>query len=166
MNKQLIEDKARYKEQKMPLFQKYYRKLQEKSILRPIYKILFMVCKKMYMIEMSEHTQIGGGLYLGHARLITINPSAVIGKNCNIHKGVTIGQENRGKRKGCPTIGNNVWIGINSTIVGKVNIGDDVLIAPNSYVNCDVPSHSVCFGNPIIIKPKENATEQYINNTI
>ena len=38
-------------------------------------------------------------------------------------------------------IGNEVWLGINVAIVGKVTIGDDVLIAPNSYVNCDVPSH-------------------------
>ena len=38
-------------------------------------------------------------------------------ENCNIHKGVTIGQENRGKRKGTPVIGDEVWIGINATIV-------------------------------------------------
>ena len=88
----------------------------------------------------------------------------MIGCNCNIHKGVTIGQENRGKRKGSPVIGNNVWIGINSTIVGNVIIGSDVLIAPNTYVNCDVPDHSIVFGNPCIIKYRENATEGYINN--
>lgn len=48
--------------------------------------------------------------FYGHAFGITINEQAVIGKNCNIHKGATIGQENRGKRKGAPTIGDNVWI--------------------------------------------------------
>ena len=47
-----------------------------------------------------------------------------------------------------PTIGNEVWIGVNATIVGKVTIGDDVLIAPNAFVNCDIPSHCVVFGNP------------------
>lgn len=57
-------------------------------------------------------------------------------------------------------------MGVNATIVGSIIIGDDVLIAPNSYVNCDVPSHSVVFGNPCIIKHKENATESYINNKI
>ena len=67
-------------------------------------------------------------------------------------------------RKGTPTIGNKVWIGINSTIVGKITIGDDVLIAPNSYVNRDIPSHSIVFGNPCIVKYRENATENYINN--
>lgn len=97
---------------------------------------------------------------------ITINPKAILGKNINIHKGVTIGQENRGKRKGVPIIGNEVWIGINSTIVGNVSIGNDVLIAPNSYVNCDVPDHSIVIGNPCIIKHRDNATEDYINNRI
>lgn len=100
---------------------------------------------------------------MGHAYNITINPAAVIGDNCNIHKGVLIGQTNGG-RKGVPKIGNKVWIGINACIVGNVTIGDDALIAPNSYVNCDVPSHSVVFGNPCVIKHRDNATEDYINN--
>ena len=52
-------------------------------------------------------------------------------------------------------IGNDVWIGVQATIVGKIVIGDDVLIAPNSYVNCDIPSHSVVFGNPCIIKHRD-----------
>lgn len=54
----------------------------------------------------------GGGIYIGHAYNITINPKARIGCNCNIHKGVVIGQTNRGKNKGVPTIGNEVWIGM------------------------------------------------------
>lgn len=86
-------------------------------------------------------------MYFGHAYCITINPKAVLGKNINLHKGVTIGQENRGKRKGTPVIGDNVWIGVNATIVGAIKIGNDVLIAPNTYVNCDVPDHSIVFGN-------------------
>lgn len=63
-----------------------------------------------------------GGLYIGHPYNITINSEVVIGENVNIHKGVTIGQENRGKRKGCPVIGNKVWIGVNATIVGAVMV--------------------------------------------
>lgn len=71
-----------------------------------------------------------------------------------------------GGRQETPVIGNEVWIGINTAIVAKVTIGDDVLIAPNSYVNCDVPSHSIVFGNPCIIKHRENATEGYINRRV
>lgn len=120
----------------------------------------------LYNVEISPTVKIGEGLYIGHPYGITINPKAVLGKNINIHKGVTIGQENRGRRKGVPVIGNSVWIGVNSTIVGNITIGDDVLIAPNSYVNRDVPSHSVVFGNPCIIRHQENATEDYVNNKI
>ena len=83
-----------------------------------------------------------------------------------MHKGIVIGQQNRGKLKGTPIIGERVWIGINAAIVGNVKIGDDVLIAPNSFVNCDIPSHSVVFGNPCIIKSRENATKDYINNLV
>lgn len=107
---------------------------------------------------------LGGGLYLGHPYNITINPNARIGRNCNIHKGVVIGQTNRGARKGTPTIGDKVWIGINAAIVGNITIGDDVLIAPNSYVNIDIPSHSVVFGNPCVVKHRDWATEGYINH--
>lgn len=105
-----------------------------------------------------------GGLYIGHPYCITVNPQSIIGENCNIHKGVTIGQENRGTRKGVPIIGNRVWIGVNATVIGKITIGNDVLIAPNSYVNFDVPPHSIVMGNPGNVIFRENATEGYINN--
>lgn len=163
MNNLLREDIFRYSSKKaMPLFQYYFRLSNNNSILRYIYRFLYRCFMKFNMIEISYTTKIDGGLYIGHPYCITINPKAIIGKNCNIHKGVTIGQENRGKRKGTPIIGDSVWIGVNATIVGNVKIGDDVLIAPNSYVNVDIPSHSVVFGNPCIIKHKENATNEYV----
>ena len=109
---------------------------------------------------------MGGGLYIGHPYNITINPKARIGRNCNIHKGVVIGQANRGPRRGAPTIGDKVWIGINAAIVGKITIGDDVLIAPNSYANIDIPSHSLVFGHPCVIKHRDDATENYVNHIV
>lgn len=168
MNKELNMDYVRYKNKKdMPAFQYYFRLAQKSGgVKQIIYRVLFKLLRMKNCIELSYGTNIGGGLYIGHPYCITINPEAILGQNINIHKGVTIGQENRGKRKGTPTIGNKVWIGVNATIVGKINIGDDVLIAPNTYVNCDVPSHSVVFGNPCIIKHKNNATEGYINHII
>lgn len=128
--------------------------------------MLFRLHSNRRGLEIDCRTKIGKGLYLGHAYNITINPKAVIGNNCNIHKGVVIGQTNRGAYQGTPVIGDKVWIGINAAIVGKITIGDDVLIAPNTYVNCNIPSHSVVFGNPCIIKHKENATREYINNIV
>ena len=58
------------------------------------------------------------------------------------------------------------FVGIYATVVGNIRIGDDVLIAPNSYVNVDVPQHSVVIGNPAVVHHKENATEGYINYRI
>ena len=145
---------------------KYFRRCQTTTnpILLLVWRWLFKRQKAKRMIEIYGKCNIGPGLYLGHAYCITINSDAIIGANCNIHKGVTIGQENRGKRMGVPTIGSCVWIGVNATIVGNIMIGDDVLIAPNAFVNVDVPSHSVVYGNPCIIKHRDNATEGYINN--
>ena len=146
-------------------FHYFLRKIQTERnpLLKLYYRYRFSKLKSKMHIELAASSYIGKGLYLGHPYCITINPDAKIGDNCNIHKGVTIGQENRGLRKGVPVIGNCVWIGINSTIVGKIKIGDDVLIAPNTYVNCDIPAHSVVFGNPCVIKHRDNATEDYIN---
>lgn len=144
---------------------KYFRKIQTCSnkYLRLYFRARYRALCRRRGIEIPSNTKIGEGLYLGHVYNITINPQAVIGKNCNIHKGIVIGQTNRGPKKGVPVIGNSVWIGINAAIVGGITIGDDVMIAPNSFVNCDIPSHSVVFGNPCIIKPRENATEEYVN---
>ena len=149
---------------KLPLYQYWYRRTYQSPNV--INKAIYKIVQFLYHVEIPYEVTIGKGLYIGHPYGITINPRAIIGENCNIHKGVTIGQENRGKRKGTPVIGNRVWIGVNSTIVGGVKIGDDVLIAPNSFVNVDVPDHSVVFGNPCIIKHKNNATEGYINNVV
>lgn len=150
------------------IFHFIYRKAAFTSFtpMKLLYKALFRIWASQRGLEISVNQRIGGGIYIGHAYNITINQNAKIGRNCNIHKGVVIGQVNRGARKGYPVIGDRVWIGINSAIVGKVTIGDDVLIAPNSFVNVDITSHSVVFGNPCIIKHRDWATEGYVNNIV
>ena len=152
----------------MKRFHYYFRKAQNATnpLLKLYYRWVFSRLKKKKHIEIYAGTKIGRGLYLGHPYCITLNPEVRLGSNINLHKGVTIGQENRGPRKGTPVIGDCVWIGVNATVVGNIRIGNDVLIAPNSYVNCDVPDHSVVFGNPCVIKPREHATEGYINRTV
>lgn len=121
----------------MRLYKGY--KDENKNIMALCIKIIKKLLFLYTTIEIPLDLEVGKGLYMGHFSGITINPRATLGNNINIHKGVTIGQENRGKRKGTPVIGNSVWIGINSTIVGNITIGDNVLISPNSFVNFDVP---------------------------
>ena len=135
-------------------------------ILKIYYKFRLRRLSQKTNIQIPYSTQIGEGFYIGHSGRIIINSRAVLGKNINISTGVTIGQENRGKRKGCPKIGDKVWIGTNAVIVGNITIGNDVLIAPLAYVNFDVPDHSIVIGNPAKIIRRENATEGYINRTV
>ena len=157
-------DRTRYGTSKMPKFHYYFRKAQQGGPFKLFNKFIFIKEREKRNIDLAVDAKIGPGLYFGHPSGITINSHAVIGKNCNINKGVTIGRENRGSRKGCPTIGDEVWIGANATVVGAVNIGSDVLIAPNSFVNFDVPDHSIVIGNPGKIISRSNATADYISN--
>lgn len=126
------------------------------------YKLLRYSIKFGYQINVEA--EIGPGFYMGHRGTVVVNGKAKIGANVNIATGVTIGQENRGERAGYPTIGSKVWIGSNSVIVGKVNIGDNVMIAPNTFINFDVPSDSIVVGSPAKIIPNKDATLGYIQH--
>lgn len=141
-------------------FMRCWRKANHKMTL--LRRLSLLRYAKKYGLEISPSATIGRGLYLGHPYNITVAGGVVIGDNVNLHKGCTIGRENRGKREGCPTIGSCVSVGINATVVGNVTVGNDVMIAPNSFVNFDVPDHSVVVGNPGVIHLKENATESYV----
>lgn len=127
-----------------------------------ISRLFFKWMQVRYGFQIPHITKISGGLFMGHFGGIVISNEAVIGKNCNIAQGVTIGRINKGGRKGAPKIGNKVWIGANSVVVGNINIGDNVLIAPLSFVNMDVPENCMVMGNPAtIIEGK--TSEDYIN---
>lgn len=122
---------------------------------------LYLLCRK-YGIEVKTHTQIGKGFVMINPYNITISPGAKIGKYVNIMKGATIGISPSGSHKGAPTIGDCVYIGLNSTVVGGITVGEDVLIAPNTLVNRDVPDHSIVIGSPCKNIPRDNATKGYV----
>ena len=134
--------------------------------LKLIYTVWLKLMSNKTYIQIPARTKIGEGFYIGHSGRVIINPEAELGKNMNVSTGVTIGYENRGERKGAPKFDGNCWIGANSVIVGNVRIGEDVLIAPLTFVNFDVPSHSIVIGNPAKIIHKENATEDYVCNRV
>lgn len=138
-----------------------YKKM---SILGVFYRLIIRKLSYKYGFQIPVTTSIGEGFYIGHFGTIVINEKAKIGKNCNIAHSTTIGQANRGRLKGYPTIGDKVWIGTGSVIVGNIKIGNNVLIAPNSFINIDIPDNSLVIGNPPKIVKKENATEEYINH--
>ena len=129
-----------------------------------LFRLVYGRYKIKYNMDIPAKVRIGKGLRIEHTGGIVINPEATLGENITLLNGVLIGAQNRGKHKGFPTIGNNVWIGSHAIIVGSVHVGDDVLIAPGAYVNFDVPEHSIVLGNPGTIIPREHATKDYIIN--
>ncbi len=154
------------KELAMPQYKylKLYRKTQaaENTIW---YRFLYKRLVKMSYatnIGLYENMHLPKGLIIGHAGDIVVNGNATFEGNIMITHGVTIGRDIRGKRAGSPHFGRDVVVRCYSTVVGNINIGDDVLIAPNTFVNFDVPSHSVVIGNPAIIHHREHATEGHI----
>ncbi len=168
-----------YGESGEPFLKKIFRPLELKYIqflrkanttgsrlLKLYYMFRLMRLSRISKIQIPARTQIGEGFYIGHLGRVIIHPDARLGKNINIATGVTIGMENRGKRKGVPVIGDECWIGANSVIVGNIKVGNDVLIAPLTYVNFDIPAHSIVIGNPGRIIPRENATADYICNKV
>lgn len=137
-------------------------KSRKHTIKRRLFAILLRRYGLKYGYQIPFDTEIGPGLYIGHFGTIVINEKAKIGRNFTITHGVTVGQANRGRLKGYPTIGDNVWLGTGAVVVGNIKIGSNVLIAPNSFVNFDVPDHSLVLGNPAKIFQQENPTEGYI----
>jgi serine O-acetyltransferase len=98
-------------------------------------------------ICIPNKTEIGGGLYLPRFGAIILSHGS-IGENCTIEQNVTLGIAGRGEERGHPTIGNRVFIGAGSMIVGKITVGDDAYIFPGSVVTRPVPPRAVVMGYP------------------
>lgn len=140
-------------------------KLSRKNPLSFPLKIWYKNLQVKYGYQIPHACKIGSGLFLGHYGNIVINQHVIIGSNCNIAQGVTLGNASRGERKGYPIVGDRVWIGANAVVVGKIKIGNDVLIAPLSYVNFDIPDNAVVVGNPASIVNYKGSSE-YIKNLV
>ena len=102
----------------------------------------------IYGYQISTRAEIGPGLTIAHCGHIIIHSDAKLGRDTNLSVGITIGQTNRGPKRGVPRLGDRVWIGTNSVIVGGITVGNDVMIGPGAYVNFDVPDRAVVVGNP------------------
>ncbi|NOY71599.1 MAG: serine acetyltransferase [Gammaproteobacteria bacterium] len=99
-------------------------------------------------ISIPFTTKVGPGFYIGHFGTLIVSANCCIGRNCNISQGVTIGISNRGIRRGCPRIGDNVYIGPGAKIIGSITVGNNVAIGANAVVTKDVPDHTVVAGVP------------------
>lgn len=112
-------------------------------------------------ISIPASAQIGHSFYIGHFGGIIFNAKSIIGNNCNISQGVTIGVSGIGEKRGVPVIGNDVYIGANSVLAGKIRIGNNVLVGACSLVNTDVADNNVVLGVPAK-SVSEKGSEGYI----
>jgi serine O-acetyltransferase len=99
-------------------------------------------------ISLPVQCEIGDGLYIGHYGSIIVAPQARVGHNCSLAQNVTVGIAGGGDDRGAPTIGNRVFIGAHSVIVGRITVGDDAVICAGSVVSRSVPARAVVMGNP------------------
>lgn len=124
----------------------------EKALLRySIYPIAHIMLKHLhykYGIAIPYKTEIDSGFRITHSGGIVVHSQCKIGKNFTLSQGVTLGHTNRGRRRGCPVIGNNVYVGPGAKIIGHITIGDNVAVGANCVVTKDVPDNSVIVGVP------------------
>jgi len=99
-------------------------------------------------IEIHPGATIGKGLFIDHGMGVVVGETAVIGDNCTIYQGVTLGGTGTEKGKRHPTLGNNVMVGCGAKILGPFTVGDNSKIAAGAVVLSEVPPNSTCVGVP------------------
>lgn len=107
-------------------------------------------------IEIHPAAQIGKGLFIDHGMGVVIGETTIIGDNCTIYQGVTLGGTGKDKGKRHPTIGNNVTIGSGAKVLGPFKVGDNSKIAANAVVLNEIPPNSTCVGVPAHIVKRDN----------
>ena len=107
-------------------------------------------------VEIHPAAVIGDGVFIDHGMGVVIGETTVIGDNCTIYQGVTLGGTGKDKGKRHPTIGNNVVIGSGAKVLGPFRVGDNSKIAANAVVLSEVPDNCTVVGVPGRIVKKNN----------
>jgi serine O-acetyltransferase len=131
-------------------------------LLRPFVRIAQTLTEILTGISLPPECEIGDGLYIGHFGAIIVAREARIGYNCSMAQNVTIGLAGRGPERGAPTIGNRVFIGAHSVIVGRIDVGEDAMICAGSVVTRPVPARAVVVGNPARVISFEGSFEHVV----
>jgi serine O-acetyltransferase len=119
-----------------------------RATLTIFYVLANFLIKTQWGIEIGRKAEIGEGFYIGHFSGIFVAPESKIGKNCNISQGVTIGISGQGERRGCPTIGDNVYLAPGAKVFGKITIGNNVKIGANAVIFKDIPDNATVVLEP------------------
>jgi serine O-acetyltransferase len=129
-----------------------WRMKVEPKILRApfsiLYRALFRKIRNTYGIELPYSTQLGRRVIIEHQSAIVIHGDCVIGDDCIIRQGVTMGNRYLDRPFDAPKLGTRVNVGAGAKIFGNVTIGDGANIGANAVVLCDVPAGATAVGIP------------------
>jgi len=103
-----------------------------------VYHLAHFATKVLFGIDLSTDSRIGPGFYIGHFGGIIIHGN--LGAGCSVGQGVTIGSRGAGRSDGFPDIGDRVFLGAGSMVIGSVRVGSDVIVGANTVVVEDVPA--------------------------
>ncbi|MEL6830467.1 MAG: serine O-acetyltransferase [Pseudomonadota bacterium] len=99
-------------------------------------------------VDIHPAAQIGRGVMLDHASGITVGETAIIGDNCSLLHGVTLGGTGKEVGDRHPKIGNGVLLSVGAKVLGNITIGDEAKVAAGSVVLKDVPARCTVAGVP------------------
>jgi serine O-acetyltransferase len=99
-------------------------------------------------IEIHPGAQIGEGLFIDHGMGVVIGETAVIGDNCHLLQGVTLGGTSTRRVKRHPTLGNGVTVGAGAVVLGAITVGNNARIGAGSVVVANVPPNATVVGVP------------------
>lgn len=115
--------------------------------LRLTAAFLRIITRIVFSCDIHPRARIGKRCSFPHDGLgCIIDPRSVIGDDCKILHGVTLG--GRGRHKGVPKVGNNVVIGCHAQLLGPITVGNNAIIGAGSIVIHDVPDNAIVAGNP------------------
>ncbi len=116
--------------------------------LKFLARYLSQRCRHKTGIEIHPAAKIGKGLVIDHGMGVVIGETTVIGDNCTIYQGVTLGGTGKDTGKRHPTLGNNVLVGAGAKVLGPFKVGDNARIAANAVVLSEIPENSTAVGVP------------------
>ena len=116
--------------------------------LRFIPRLISQISRLFTKIEIHPGATIGKGLLIDHGCGVVIGETTVIGNDCTIYQGVTLGGTGKETGKRHPTLGNNVMVGAGAKILGPFTVGDNCKIAANAVLLREVEPDSTCVGVP------------------
>jgi serine O-acetyltransferase len=125
--------------------------------LSVLYRVAYKLVQILTGIELPCEAVIGRNFVIDHFGGIVISGYARFGDNCRIRNGVVVGLS-RVEDPIAPVIGNNVDIGTGATLLGRITIGDNVLIGANAVVVRDVPANHIAVGVPAQVKPRHKSS--------